>query len=237
MDGVSPVELEERCHKFVWSLKYAPLGCHDEEHEAVYQLLCACLTRSSPLLIDVLLLLSYLQIHRSIPCLLFLTIVTIKIFQNIANYFCIYFWYASMVTIFSWIIEKRTSISCYLTFFTFYLGHTKVESSLLFVLEGRLFWLIVCVIFTTFNINVILFISWKPYVMPVKLTCRRWSTDLLDVDLIKENKLGGCHRGKLFLVIPLWYMPCLHIPPFFNYWNIWRMWNRLICCIFLRLCI
>ena len=34
MEGVSPVELEERAHKFGQGLKFVPLGCHEDEHEA-----------------------------------------------------------------------------------------------------------------------------------------------------------------------------------------------------------
>ena len=42
------------------------------------------------------------------------------------------------------------------------------------------------------------------------------STDLLDVKLIKENKLGGCQRRKLFFVVPGWFMPYFHLLPFVN---------------------
>ena len=71
MEGVSLVELEERSHKFGQSLKFEPLACHDDEHEAVYQLLCECLSPSFLIFPDVLLLLAYLQIDRSITCMFF----------------------------------------------------------------------------------------------------------------------------------------------------------------------
>ena len=112
--------------------------------------------------------------------------------------------------------KKRTSFSCYFTIFTFNLGYTEAESSLLFILEGGIFWLIVRVIFTGFNINFPFFISWKPYVVLVQLACNRWSTKFLDMDLIKEIELGGCHRWKLFFVVPWWFMTYLHLLPFVN---------------------
>ena len=52
--------------------------------------------------------------------------------------------------------------------------------------------------------------------MFVKLSCHRWSTDLLDVDLTEENKLGVCHIWKLFFVVPGWFMPYFHLLPFVN---------------------
>ena len=87
-----------------------------------------------------------------------------------------------------WITKNWTSFACYHPIFTFHLGCTEAESSLLFVLGGGLFWLIVRVIFNYFNINVPFFISWLPYVVFITLACHRWSTDLLDVELIKENE-------------------------------------------------
>ena len=42
-----------------------------------------------------------------------------------------------------------------------------------------------CPILTIFNINIPFFISWKLNVVFVHLACHRWSTNLLDVDLIK----------------------------------------------------
>ena len=76
--------------------------------------------------------------------------------------------------------------------------------------------MIFCVIFTGFNINIPSFVSWKPYVVFVHLDCHMWSTNLLDVDLIKEDDLGGCHIWKLFFVVPGWFMPYLYLPPFGN---------------------
>ena len=60
------------------------------------------------------------------------------------------------------------------------------------------------------------FIYLKPYVVFVLLDFHRWSTNLLDVDLIEENKIGGCQRQKLFFVVPGWFMPYFHLPPFVN---------------------
>ena len=107
--------------------------------------------------------------------------------------------------------QNRTLFACYCPFFTSNLGYTKAESSLLFIIEVGLFRLIVCVIFTPFHINVTVFISWKPYVMLVTFTCRRCSTDVLYVDLIKEKKLGRRQRRKLFFVIPGWDMIFFHL--------------------------
>ena len=36
----------------------------------------------------------------------------------------------------------------------------------------------------------------------------------MDVDLIKENKLGGCQIRKFFFVVPVWDMPYFHLLPF-----------------------
>ena len=105
---------------------------------------------------------------------------------------------------------------CYRPILTLDLGCTKAELSLLFILETSIFRLIVCVIFTVLNINIPLFISWKLYVLLVHLACHRWSTNLLDVDLIEEKHLGGCQRWKLFFVVPGWFMSYFHLLPFVN---------------------
>ena len=52
------------------------------------------------------------------------------------------------------------------------------------------FWLIVCIIFTIFNIYILFFIHWKPCVMFVDQNCWMWTSDFLNMYLIKENKLG-----------------------------------------------
>ena len=57
---ISLVALEERSHKFGQSLKFEPLGCRDDKHEAVDQLLCECLSPSFFIFPDVLLFLAYL---------------------------------------------------------------------------------------------------------------------------------------------------------------------------------
>ena len=105
------------------------------------------------------------------------------------------------------IIKNWTLFACYLPILTLCLCYTKAEPSLLFVLKAGLFRLIVCTILTIFNINIPFFISWKPNVVFVHQTCHRWSTNLLDVDLIKENYLGGCQRWKFLFVVPRWFMP------------------------------
>ena len=76
--------------------------------------------------------------------------------------------------------------------------------------------MIVCAIFTVLKINIPLFISWKPYVVLVQLACHRWPTNLLDVDLIEENKLGGCQRCTLFFVVSRRFMSYFYLSPFEN---------------------
>ena len=63
--------------------------------------------------------------------------------------------------IFPWIIKNRTPFACYRTIPTFDIGYTKEEPSLMFILEGGLFWLVFCVIFTVFTINFPFFVSWN----------------------------------------------------------------------------
>ena len=116
--------------------------------------------------------------------------------------------------LFTCIIENRTSFSCYRPILTFNLGCTKAEPTLLFILEGGLFWLIVRVIFTIFNINIPFFIYPKQIVVFVHLAFHRCSTNLLDVELIEENKLGWCQRRKLFFVVPGWFMLYFRLLPF-----------------------
>ena len=169
----------------------------------------------------VLLFLAYLQIHRAIPCLFLFFNPLLRWWSKISNscklFLCLFFVRINGRYIFPWIIKNRTLFARYHPIFTFDLGYTKAEYSLLFILEGGLFRLIVRAIFTVFNINVPLFISWKPYVVFIKLTCRRWSTDMLYVDLIKENKLGGCQRCKLLFVVPGCFMSYFHLLPIVNY--------------------
>ena len=126
--------------------------------------------------------------------------------------FCTHQWSLS----FSLNNQNRKLSACYSPIFTFDLGYTKAEPSVLFILEGGLFRLIVRIIFTGFNINFPFFISWKPYFVFVYLACHRWPTNVLDVDLIKEKYLGGFQRCRLFFVVPGWFMPYLHLLPFVN---------------------
>ena len=154
--------------------------------------MCEFLTHLFSIFPAVLLLLAYLQIHRSIPCLfLFFIFSTMmkqefKILQIISIFI---FGTRQWSLYFSRIIKNRSSLACYSPFFTFDVGYTEVESSLLLLLEGRLFWLIVRVMFTDFNINVPVVIYWKPYVMFIKFTSRKWSYEFLDVKLT-EKKIG-----------------------------------------------
>ena len=104
--------------------------------------------------------------------------------------------------------------ACYRPILNFNIGYTKAETSLFFILEGGMFWLIVRVIFTVFNINIPFFVSWKPYAMLVQLACHRWSTNLLDVNLIEENKLDGCQRRELLFIVPGWFITYFHILTF-----------------------
>ena len=76
--------------------------------------------------------------------------------------------------------------------------------------------MIVCVVFTGFNINVPFFIYWKLYVVFVQLYCHRWSTKLLDVELVEENDLDGCQRWKLFFVVPGQFMTYFDLLSFVN---------------------
>ena len=57
IEGVYLVDIEQQCHKFGRSLRYATLGYHDGEHESVYQLLYELLTHSFSISPVVLLLL------------------------------------------------------------------------------------------------------------------------------------------------------------------------------------
>ena len=60
------------------------------------------------------------------------------------------------------------------------------------------------------------FISWKTYVVSVHLVFHRWYTNLLGVDHIEENKLGGFQRWKLFFVVPGWSVHYFHLLRFVN---------------------
>ena len=81
--------------------------------------------------------------------------------------------------------------SCYHPIFTFDIVYTGRIFSLISSWRWT-FQFVVRTIFTGCNINVPIFFPWKPYSVLVKLACHRWSTDLLDMDLIEENKLGRC---------------------------------------------
>ena len=88
------------------------------------------------------------------------------------------------------IIEHRTTIPCYCPIFTFYLSHSKTESSLLLALKGCFLLLIFCLINTSFHIHFPLFIYWEQNISFVCPTCCRYSADLFDVDLDKEIQVG-----------------------------------------------
>ena len=111
MDGIYPVELEERCHKFGRSLEYAPLEFH---HDETWSRRSDMVLMHNSFMFALYLLsnppLACLQIHRA-NTLYFLFFRTHfddeeVSFWNLANCFRIYFRYASMVAIlFPWIIE------------------------------------------------------------------------------------------------------------------------------------
>ena len=114
------------------------------------------------------------------------------------------------------IIKNRIPFACYCHIFTFDFGYTEVEPPLLFILEGGIFWLIVRVIFTGFNINITFLISWKSYVVFFHLAWHRWPTTLLDVELIEENDMGECQIWKLFFFVTGSFMTYFHLFPFVN---------------------
>ena len=108
-----------------------------------------------------------------------------------------------------------TTLPCYCTIlFAFDLSYNETKSYLLLILKGFHFWLIVCTINTSFHIHFNFFISWKQNIIFIHTTCCRWSTDLFDVNLIKEYKLGLRQWRKLVFVVIVWYMPYFHLLPF-----------------------
>ena len=136
-------------------------------------------------------------------------------FRNIANSFSFFLMHQWSLS-FSLNNKNLTSFACYRPIFTFCLGYIEAESSLLFILEGGLFLLIVSVIFTGFIVNATFFISWKPYYVLVQLACHMWSANLLDVELIQENQLGGFQRQKLLFFVPGWFITYFYLLPFVN---------------------
>ena len=126
-----------------------------------------------------------------------------------------------------WIIKNQASFASYHPIFTLDLGYTEAKSSCLFILEGGIFCLIFCVIFTSFSINVSFLISWKSYIVFIKNACHMYSNAFLDMELIKENDFCGCQIWNYLFTPPLFY----------KYRTIWRRWNESSCCLCLRLCI
>ena len=115
--------------------------------------MCECLTQSFSLFAAVLLLLENLQIDRSILCLTLFSNPLWRWWSKLFNS-CELFLYFFFVRINGhylspWIIKNRTLFTCYHPIFTFDIGYTKSEYSLLFILEGGIFRLIVRVIFTS----------------------------------------------------------------------------------------
>ena len=121
MEGVSLVEIEERSHKFGWSLEFEPLGCHDDEHEAVDQLLCEWLSPSFWFfLMSYSFYLTYRLTYSYLVC--FFLNPFWQWWSKIMNS-CKLFLYFFLVCInsrhiFSCITENRTSLACYRPFFT-----------------------------------------------------------------------------------------------------------------------
>ena len=112
------------------------------------------------------------------------------------------------------VIKHRTALTNYCPVLTFYLSHSKTDSSLLLLLKGFYLWLIVCFVNTSFHIHFPFFISWKQNITFIPPTCFRWSADFFDMNLVKEYKLGGCQWRKLGSVVTWWYMPYFHLFPF-----------------------
>ena len=52
------------------------------------------------------------------------------------------------------------------------------------------------------------------FVIFILLTCFIWSSDLFDVNLTKEYKVGGYQSRKLVFVVTGWYRPYFHLLPF-----------------------
>ena len=121
-----------------------------------------------------------------------------------------------MVTIFS-LDNQKPDIICLLSLHSYpwYLLHRGRTFPLVFTWRWNFLIDCLCHIYHL-NINFRFFMSWKPYVVFVQLACHRWSTNLFDMDLIKENQLGWCQRWKLFFVVPGWFMPYFYLLPFVN---------------------
>ena len=45
------------------------------------------------------------------------------------------------------------------------------------------------------------------------MTCWGWSTDLFEINLVKEYKLGGCQWSNLGFIATGWYMPYFRLFP------------------------
>ena len=112
------------------------------------------------------------------------------------------------------VIKHRTALTNYCPVLTFYLSHTKAECFLLILFNGLFLRLIVCIINTSFHIHFPFFFSWKHSITLIWKTCWGWATDLFDMNLVKEYKLGWCQWRNLRFIVTWWYMPYLHLFPF-----------------------
>ena len=66
----------------------------------------------------------------------------------------------------------------------------------------------------SFHIHSPFFVSWKQNITLIWQTCWGWTTDLFDMNPVKEYKLGGCQWRKLGFIVTGWYMPYFHLFPF-----------------------
>ena len=112
------------------------------------------------------------------------------------------------------VFKHQTALTNYCPVLTFYLSHNETESSLLLVFKACSLRLIVCIIHTSFHIHSPFFIYWKHNITLIWQTCWGRTTDLFDMNLVKEYKLGGCQWRKLGFIVIGWYMPYFRLFPF-----------------------
>ena len=112
------------------------------------------------------------------------------------------------------VIKHRTALTNYCPILTFYLSHTKTESSLLLVFKCCFLWLIVCIINTSFFIHSPSFCSWKHNITLIWQTCWGCTTDLFDINVVNEYNLYGFQWRELGFILIGWYMHYFHIFPF-----------------------
>ena len=67
---------------------------------------------------------------------------------------------------------------------------------------------------TSFQIHFPFFVYWKHNITLIWHNCWGWTTDLFDMNLVKEYKLGGCQWRDLGFIVTGWYMPYFHLSTF-----------------------